>query len=163
GGPPRVPPPQVPPQARAAETGPQHRPTSTKEKTMTANPDGPPLGVAVLGHAFMGKAHSNAWRNVSAFYPGGPAVAQRVLAGRDPHSVAADAGRYGWAEGSTDWRAVLARDDVQIVDICTPGHLHAELAVAALEAGKHVIVEKPLANSVAEAELMAAAARTARA
>ncbi|MGM0930171.1 MAG: Gfo/Idh/MocA family protein [Actinomycetota bacterium] len=130
---------------------------------MTANPDGSPLGVALLGHAFMGKAHSNAWRNVSAFYPGVPAVTQRVLTGRNPHGVAAAAARYGWAEGSTDWRAVLARDDVQIVDICTPGHLHAELAVAALEAGKHVIVEKPLANSVAEAELMAAAARTARA
>ena len=127
---------------------------------MTANPDSP-LGVAVLGHAFMGQAHSNAWRNVSAFYPGGPAVARRVLVGRNAEGVATDAARYGWAEGSTDWRAVLERDDVQIVDICTPGHLHADLAVAALQAGKHVMVEKPLANSVAEAERMAAAARAA--
>ncbi|WP_026821050.1 Gfo/Idh/MocA family protein [Arthrobacter castelli] len=120
------------------------------------------LGVAVVGYSFMGKAHSNAWRNVNAFYPG-PKVAQRVLVGRDGGQVAQAAGRYGWEDSSTDWRAVLERDDVQIVDICAPGHMHAELAVAALQAGKHVIVEKPLANSLAEAEDMAAAARKARA
>jgi len=119
------------------------------------------LGVAVLGHSFMGKAHSNAWRNVNAFYPT-PAVALRVLVGRDAARVDADARRFGWEESSGDWRSVLERDDVQIVDICTPGHLHAEQAIAALEAGKHVIVEKPLANSVAEAELMAEAASAAR-
>ncbi|EMY33730.1 dehydrogenase [Arthrobacter crystallopoietes BAB-32] len=121
-----------------------------------------PLGVAVLGYSFMGKAHSNAWRNVNAFYDSS-AVAQRVLVGRDADRVAAAAGRYGWAGSATDWRSVLERDDIHIVDICTPGHLHAELAAAALEAGKHVLVEKPLANSVAEAELMAAAAERAAA
>jgi predicted dehydrogenase len=121
-----------------------------------------PLGVAVVGHSFMGKAHSNAWRNVNAFY-GSPAVAQRIIVGRDPGRVAAAADRYGWAESATDWRRVLEREDVHIVDICTPGQLHAELAVAALDAGKHVLVEKPLANSVAEAELMAAAAERAAA
>ena len=119
-----------------------------------------PLGVAVLGYSFMGKAHSNAWRNVGAFYDTPPVVRQ-VLVGRDQDQLSAAAQRYGWAETATDWRAVLARDDVQIVDICTPGHLHAEQAIAALEAGKHVLVEKPLANSVAEAEKMAAAAREA--
>ena len=71
------------------------------------------------------------------------------------------ADRYGWAEAATDWRAVIERDDVDIVDICTPGHLHAEIAIAALEAGKHVLVEKPLANTVAEAEAMVAAAAAA--
>ena len=120
------------------------------------------LGVAVLGYSFMGKAHSNAWRNVNAFYPS-PRVAQKVLVGRDSAQVQEAARQFGWAESATDWRSVLERDDIDIVDICTPGHLHAELAIAALEAGKHVIVEKPLANSVAEAELMAAAAAAARA
>ncbi|HET6859821.1 MAG TPA: Gfo/Idh/MocA family oxidoreductase, partial [Streptomyces sp.] len=70
---------------------------------------------------------------------------------------------HGWAAAETDWRALIARDDVQIVDICTPGDSHAEIAVAALEAGKHVLCEKPLANSVAEAEAMTEAAERARA
>ena len=119
------------------------------------------LGVAVVGQSFMGKAHSNAWRNVNSFHSG-PPVAQKVLVGRDAAQVAAAARQYGWEESATDWRQVLERDDVQIVDICTPGHLHAEIAVAALEAGKHVLVEKPLANTVEEAERMVAAARKAR-
>ena len=84
----------------------------------------------VIGYAFMGKAHSNAWRNVGAFYPDGPAVAQRVLVGRDPDARSrTPAPQYGWAESATDWRDVLERDDVDIVDVCTPGHLHHEIAV----------------------------------
>lgn len=116
------------------------------------------LGVAVIGYSFMGKAHSNAWRNVGAFFPDTPAVAQRVLVGRDEQAVGRAAARYGWAESATDWRSVLERDDIDIVDICTPGHLHAELGLAALAAGKHVLMEKPLANSVEEAERLVAAA-----
>ncbi|MBT8159679.1 MULTISPECIES: Gfo/Idh/MocA family protein [Arthrobacter] len=121
-----------------------------------------PLGVAAIGYAFMGKAHSNAWRNVASFFDV-PAFEQKVLVGRDPEQVAEAAARYGWAEYATDWRAVIARDDIHIVDICAPGWMHAEIAIAALEAGKHVLVEKPLANTVAEAELMTAAAVKARA
>lgn len=121
-----------------------------------------PLGVAMIGYAFMGKAHSQAWRNVGAFFDV-PAVEQRVLVGRHAEDVAEAAARYGWAESATDWREAIARDDVHIVDICAPGWLHAEIAIAALEAGKHVLVEKPLANSLAEAERMVDAARAARA
>ncbi|MDQ6740800.1 MAG: Gfo/Idh/MocA family oxidoreductase, partial [Actinomycetota bacterium] len=109
----------------------------------------------------MGKAHSNAWRNVSAFFDV-PSFAQRVLVGRDAEAVEAAAARYGWAESATDWREVISRDDIDIVDICAPGALHAEIAVAALAAGKHVLVEKPLANSLTEAESMVAAAQQAR-
>jgi predicted dehydrogenase len=123
--------------------------------------DRSPLGVAVVGYAFMGKAHSNAWRNVGAFYPEVRPVRQQVLVGRDPGQVKAAATQYGWAEATTDWRSVLERDDVDIVDLCIPGHLHCELAVAALEAGKHVLVEKPLANTLAEAEQMTAVAEAA--
>ena len=120
------------------------------------------IGVAVIGSAFMGKAHSNAWRNVRAFYPDVPDVRQQVLVARDVVTTRDLAARYGWVEAATDWRTVIDRDDVDVVDICLPGHLHAEVAVAALEAGKHVLVEKPLANTVAEAEKMLVAAQAAR-
>jgi predicted dehydrogenase len=121
-----------------------------------------PLGVAMIGYAFMGKAHSNAWRNVASYFDV-PAFEQKVLVGRDAGQVAAAAAKYGWTESATDWRSVLERDDIDIVDICAPGWMHAEIAIAALEAGKHVLVEKPLANTLAEAEAMTAAAQAARA
>jgi len=121
-----------------------------------------PLGVAMIGYAFMGKAHSNAWRNVSAYFDV-PAFEQKVLVGRDAAQVAAAAEKYGWSESATDWRSVLQRDDVDIVDICTPGWMHAEIAIAALRAGKHILVEKPLANTLSEAEAMTEAAASARA
>ncbi|WP_024819489.1 Gfo/Idh/MocA family protein [Arthrobacter sp. 31Y] len=121
-----------------------------------------PLGVAAIGYAFMGKAHSNAWRNVASFFDV-PAFEQKVLVGRDATQVAEAAAKYGWAESATDWRSVIERDDIHIVDICAPGWMHAEIAIAALAAGKHVLVEKPLANTLGEAELMVAAAASARA
>ena len=120
------------------------------------------LGVAMIGYAFMGKAHSNAWRNVASYFDV-PAVEQKVLVGRDAAAVAEAAARYGWKETATDWRTVLDRDDIHIVDICAPGWMHAEIAIAALEAGKHVLLEKPLANTLAEAEAITAAAQAARA
>src|SRR6476619_5032446 len=120
-----------------------------------------PLGVAMIGYAFMGKAHSNAWRNVASYFDV-PAFERRVLVGRDRDGVAEAAAKYGWAASATDWRAVIARDDIHIVDICAPGCMHAEIAIAALAAGKHVLVEKPLANTLAEAEAMAEAARAAQ-
>lgn len=119
------------------------------------------LGVAMIGYAFMGKAHSNAWRNVARYFDV-PAFEQRLLVGRDQAAVADAAARYGWAGTATDWRKVITRDDIHIVDICAPGWMHAEIATAALEAGKHVLVEKPLANTLAEAEAMVAAAQHAR-
>ena len=127
-----------------------------------SDPTSRPLGVAVVGYSFMGKAHSHAWRNVGAFHDV-PPVTQQVLVGRDESAVKEAAGRYGWAETATDWQSLMSRDDVDIVDICTPGNSHAEIAIAALEAGKHVLVEKPLANSVAESEAMVSAAAAAAA
>jgi predicted dehydrogenase len=85
-----------------------------------------------------------------------------VVCGRDEQKVAAAAAKLGWAEHATDWRAVVARDDIDLIDICTPGDTHHEIALAALAAGKHVLCEKPLANSVAEAREMAAAAAQAQ-
>ncbi|KNH17881.1 dehydrogenase [Arthrobacter sp. ZBG10] len=134
-------------------------------ETPTAQPPAAadrPLGVAMIGYAFMGKAHSNAWRNVASFFDV-PAIEQKVLVGRDAGAVAEAAARYGWAESATDWREVIARDDIDIVDICAPGWMHAEIAIAALAANKHVLLEKPLANTLAEAETMTTAAAAARA
>ncbi|MEU6357843.1 Gfo/Idh/MocA family oxidoreductase [Streptomyces sp. NPDC047072] len=121
----------------------------------------PALGVGMVGYAFMGAAHSQGWRTVGHVFdlPLRPVLA--AIAGRDAHGVRAAADKHGWAATETDWRALVARDDVQLVDICTPGDSHAEIAIAALEAGKHVLCEKPLANSVAEAEAMVAAAEQA--
>lgn len=132
-----------------------HTPALSKDSTDR------PLGVAAIGYAFMGKAHSNAWRNVASFFDV-PAFEQKVLVGRDATQVAEAAAKYGWAESATDWREVIERDDIDIIDICAPGWMHAEIAIAALEAGKHVLVEKPLANTLGEAELMTAAAAKAR-
>ncbi|MEU1278123.1 Gfo/Idh/MocA family oxidoreductase [Streptomyces sp. NPDC005805] len=122
----------------------------------------PTLGVGMIGYAFMGAAHSQGWRTAGRVFdlPLRPVLA--AIAGRDRDAVRAAAARHGWAAAETDWRALVARDDVQLVDVCTPGDSHAEIAIAALEAGKHVLCEKPLANSVAEAEAMAAAAERAR-
>lgn len=120
------------------------------------------LGVAIIGASFMGRAHSNAWRNVAAFHGDVPPVRMQVMAGRDPERTASAARQLGWAMSSTDWRAVIERDDIAIVDVCTPGHLHHEIALAALRAGKHVLVEKPLCNTLAKAdELVEAAAAAA--
>jgi predicted dehydrogenase len=122
----------------------------------------PTLGVGLIGYAFMGAAHSQAWRTAPHFFELPMRPALTVLAGRDAVRVADAAERLGWAGIETDWRRVLERDDVDLVDVCTPGDSHAEIAIAALEAGKHVLCEKPLANTVAEAEAMAdAAARAA--
>ena len=130
---------------------------------MTEQADRPGLGVGMVGYAFMGAAHSQAWRTAPHVFdlPLRPVMA--VLCGRDGAAAAAAARRYGWASAETDWRALLDRADVQLVDVCTPGGSHAEISIAALDAGKHVLCEKPLANTVAEAEAMAAAAERARA
>ncbi|PPF21833.1 Gfo/Idh/MocA family protein [Rathayibacter rathayi] len=116
------------------------------------------LRVAMVGTAFMGRTHSHAWRTASRFFPLPLRPELAVLVGSNPDSTAERAERLGWSEASTEWRAVIARDDIDLVDICTPGDTHAEIAIAALEAGKHVLCEKPLANSVEEAERMVAAA-----
>src|SRR3954470_7346474 len=121
------------------------------------------LGIGLIGYAFMGAAHSQAWRSAPRFFdlPLDPQL--NVLCGRNAEAVRAAATKLGWKETETDWRKLLDRDDVQLIDVCTPGDSHAEIAIAALEAGKHVLCEKPLANTVAEAEAMTAAAEAAKA
>ena len=119
------------------------------------------LRVAMIGYGFMGAAHSQGWRTAPAAFDLPAKPVMQVVVGRNADAVAEAAERWGWAESATDWREVVARDDIDIVDIVTPGDSHAEIAEAALAAGKHVLCEKPLANSVPEAETMAAAAEKA--
>jgi predicted dehydrogenase len=128
---------------------------------MTSEPARPSLGVGVVGYAFMGAAHAHAWRTAPHMFDLPLTPAMVALCGRDAAAVKAAADRQGWASAETDWRELIARPDVDLVDICTPGDLHAEIAIAALDAGKHVLCEKPLANTQAEAEAMTAAAQRA--
>src|SRR3954451_5243019 len=128
--------------------------------------------VGMVGYAFMGAAHSQAWRTVNRVFDLPVRARMVAVCGRDAGAGSAGAhrlgwggartARLGWEESSTDWRALVARDDIDLIDICTPGDTHAEIALAALAAGKHVLCEKPLANTVAEAREMAAAAATAQ-
>jgi len=121
------------------------------------------LSVGMVGYAFMGAAHSQAWRNAPRFFDLPLRPRMSAVAGRDEARVAAAATQFGWESTETSWRALVDRDDIDLIDVCTPGDTHAEIAIAALEAGKHVLCEKPLANTVEEAEAMVAAAEKARA
>ncbi|MEU3931036.1 Gfo/Idh/MocA family oxidoreductase [Streptomyces sp. NPDC029044] len=123
----------------------------------------PPLRVGMVGYAFMGAAHSQGWRTAGRVFDLPLNPVQAVICGRDRTAVQGAADRHGWASVETDWRALVERDDIDLVDICTPGDSHAEIALAALAAGKHVLCEKPLANTVEEATSMALAAEEAHA
>ena len=119
------------------------------------------LRFALVGHGFMGAAHSQALRVAPAFFDLPLAPVMATLVGRDVAATRAAAERWGWESTASDWRDAVDDPDIDVIDICSPGSTHVDIAVAALEAGKHVLCEKPLANTVAEAERMAEAARLA--
>jgi predicted dehydrogenase len=122
----------------------------------------PEIGIGMVGYAFMGRAHSHAWHTVARAFPGVPLKPRlAAVCGRDKAAATAAADQLGWESAETDWRALIARDDIQLIDISAPGDVHAPIAITALEAGKHVLCEKPLANTTAEAEAMVAAADAA--
>ena len=116
------------------------------------------LRVGMVGYAFMGAAHSHAWRTAHRFFDLPLTPELTALAGRNAQAVQRAADQMGWLSVETDWRRLIERDDIDLIDICTPGDTHAEIAIAALDAGKHVLCEKPLANSVEEAQRMTSAA-----
>jgi predicted dehydrogenase len=116
------------------------------------------LRVAILGHQFMGRAHSNAWLQASRFFDLPVRPVLQVACGRNEQAVRTFADTWGWKHVETDWRKVLERDDVDVVDISLPQHLHHEVAVAAARAGKHLFCEKPMALRAVDAEEMLAAA-----
>jgi predicted dehydrogenase len=112
------------------------------------------VNVALIGYSFMGKAHSNAYRQVKAFLDPPVEPELKVICGRNEENVKTAADRYGWQEYETDWRKVVRRKDIDVIDIVTPGDSHKEIAVAAAKSGKAILCEKPLANSLSEAEEM---------
>jgi len=120
------------------------------------------LNVAMIGYDFMGRAHSNAWRQVARFMRDVPfEPVMKVVAGRTEAKVKEAAERLGWEEYATRWEDVIARKDIDIIDICTPGDSHMPIAIAAAEAKKNILCEKPLANTLADAQKMWGAATKA--
>lgn len=119
------------------------------------------IGVGLVGYKFMGRAHSNAYRQVSHFFEVDPVPVMRAICGRNEDAVTSAAASLGWQGYETDYRKLLARDDIGLIDVSTPGDTHREVVLAALKAGKHVICEKPLANTLAEAREMMEAAEQA--
>lgn len=119
------------------------------------------VNVALIGTKFMGKAHSNAFLQAPRFFDMDVEPVMKVICGTDPKGTEEAAQQFGWQEASCDWEAVVNRPDIDIVDISSPGNLHAPMAIAATKAGKHIICEKPLANTVKEAEQMLAAVQKA--
>jgi len=117
------------------------------------------LNIAMIGYRFMGKAHSNAWRQVGHFFnlPVDPVM--KVICGRNEQELKKAAEAFGWEEYSVSWERVMERKDIDVVDICTPGDSHRPIAVAAAEAKRVVFCEKPLANTLAEAQQMLDAVR----
>ena len=120
------------------------------------------INVGLVGYQFMGKAHSNAYRQVAAFFPQLEAVpVMKAICGRNEEAVKAAAKQFGWESYETSYEALVKREDIDLVDVCVPGNMHAPITIAAVEAGKHVLCEKPLANTLAEAQQMLAAAEKA--
>ncbi|MBO7745937.1 Gfo/Idh/MocA family oxidoreductase [Paenibacillus sp. MWE-103] len=117
--------------------------------------------IGMIGYKFMGKAHSHAYRDLPMFFPDAPAPVMNAICGRDEAGVREAAKRFGWAHAVTDWRELVARPDIDVVDINAPSDAHKEIAIAAAKAGKHLFCEKPLALSLADAREMLAAAEAA--
>ena len=121
------------------------------------------VNIALIGQAFMGRAHSNAWGQVGKFFDLPVQPVLHTLCARNEETMPAFAQRWGWQNCTTNWKKLLANDEIDLVDIGTPNHLHRPMAVAALKAGKAVACEKPLAGTLADAWKMRDAAGEAKA
>jgi predicted dehydrogenase len=120
------------------------------------------INVGMIGYAFMGKAHSNAWLKVAKFFDLPAMPVMKAVCGRHGHAVTAFAKKWGWQSVETNWRRLIARDDIDLVDICTPNSSHSVMAIAAAKAGKHIACEKPLGMDADDARKMLAAVKAAR-
>lgn len=121
-----------------------------------------PLRIGLIGYNFMGKAHSNAWRQAGKFFDLPADIVLHTICGRSPSGVEAAASRFGWERTSTDWREVVSNPEIDVVDICTPNDTHCEIATEAAARGKAILCEKPLGINIAQCEQMVAAVRKAR-
>ena len=120
-----------------------------------------PLRIGMIGYGFMGRAHSNGYNRVKDFFDLEYLPVLQAVAARDPEKAKAFADRWGYKRVETDWRKLVAADDIDAVDICTPNNLHAEIAIEAAKHGKAILCEKPLSMDVAEGEKMCAAVEKA--
>src|SRR5580692_6185446 len=109
-----------------------------------------PLNIGMIGYGFMGRAHSNAFRRVRDFFPGEHQPVLKAACGRDAAKTRAFAGIWGYESVETDWKKLIARPDIDLVDIAAPNNVHAEIAIAAAKAGKMILCEKPLAMNLTE-------------
>lgn len=113
------------------------------------------LRIGLIGTGFMGRTHSNGYKRVGDFFP---ALVYRpvlkAVCSRNAEKVKAFAEQWGYESTETDWKKLIARDDIDAVDICTPNDFHAEIAIAAAAAGKMILCEKPLARNLAESQTM---------
>src|SRR5699024_5406520 len=112
------------------------------------------LNIGLIGYQFMGKTHSHAYRNLPFFFKNDTKPVLQSIAGRNKKRVKKAAEQMGWNSFETDWHKLLQRDDIDIIDIVAPNNMHAEMAISAANAGKHVITEKPLALNLEEAKRM---------
>ena len=112
------------------------------------------LRIGLIGAGFMGRAHSNAYRKAPNFFELGMEPVLQAVCARSDGAAAAFAKKWGFASSETDWKALIARDDIDAVDICTPNDSHKEIALAAAAAGKVIMCEKPLARTAAEGQEM---------
>lgn len=112
------------------------------------------LNIGMVGYGFMARAHSNAWANVAHFFETGYRPVLKAAAARNASKLRHFADMWGYESVESDWRALIARKDIDAIDICVPNDLHAEIAIAAAEAGKMVLTEKPLARTEAEGKPM---------
>ncbi len=119
----------------------------------------PVLNVGLIGYQFMGKAHSNAYRQVGRFFDLPFEVRLHTICGRNESGVKAAAEKFGWDNYETDWKKVVANPEIDVIDISTPGDSHAEISIAASKAGKIVFCEKPIGNTLEEAQAMLDAAK----
>jgi len=119
------------------------------------------LRVGLIGYNFMGKAHSQAWRNAPLYFDVAAKPMLQVVCGRSKDRVRKFANRWGWQDIETDWRRVVQRNDVDVIDVTTPTALHHDIVVAAAEAGKHIFCEKPFSLNSTEAKTMLSAAENA--
>jgi predicted dehydrogenase len=115
------------------------------------------LRIGLVGYGFMGRTHSNAYRQVSQFFDLTRKPVLKAVCGRDPVKVEQFRDRWGYESAETDWRALIDRKDIDLIDIASPNDTHSEIAIAAAEAGKMVLCEKPLGRNLAEARAMVAA------
>jgi predicted dehydrogenase len=119
------------------------------------------LNIGLIGYGFMGRAHSNAYQKVTHFFDVPFTLNLKVICGLEGDKAAAFAEKWGYASHTTDWHKVIEDENIDVVDICVPNNVHAEIAIAAAKAGKMIICEKPLALNVAQAEEMVAAVEDA--